>query len=102
MFEKLNLGSTSSAELETITGSTNNTTTTESKPKKNKSPKKPKESPPKLAKDAPKELHAIGTFFAGIATMKIDKTDLELSRTQRIIFEEKGIRYEYTRNKRHS
>lgn len=67
-------------------------------PKKEKS--KDKTQKPKLARDAPKELNLTGTFYAGIATMKVvDKSDLELSRTQRIIIEEKGIHYEYTRNK---
>jgi len=61
--------------------------------------KQPSKKSPKLAKDKPKELHAIGKFYAGIAELKVEKSNLELNRTQRIIFEEKGIKYEYIRNK---
>lgn len=54
---------------------------------------------PQLSKDKPKELHLTGKFFGGVAEMKLDKTTLELTRTQRIIIEEKGKHYEYVLSK---
>lgn len=82
----------------TTVGYSDNATTTAStmetpKPKKKKSKKEPK-----LAKDETKELHASGKFFGGVAELKIDKTDLEMLRTQRIILtDDNGKQYVFTR-----
>jgi len=73
--------------------------TTEESKKKQKPKKQPPTKSPTLAKDKPKELHAIGKFYAGVAELQVKKSDLELARTQRIIFEENGVHYEYTRIK---
>lgn len=100
MFEGLkNIGSSSSDKEETVTASTVEPTTTVEtpKPKKSKKPDKPQKP---LARDAPKELQATGKFFGGVAEMKIDKTDLEMPRVQRIILEDKhGKHYEFLRSK---
>jgi len=74
------------------------TTTTEA-PKNKKSKNKEKAQEPTLSRDVKKELKLTGTFYAGIASMKVEKSDLELSRTQRIILEENGVHYEYMRIK---
>jgi len=71
------------------------------KPKKKKSKKsKSTQNDSTPAKDKPKKLHCIGTFHTGIAELKVEKCDLELPRTQKIILEDKGIHYEYTKDKR--
>lgn len=86
-------GSTDSTDTTTV-GTITATTSESTK----KSKQKKKESP--LAKDAPKELHAKGKFFGGIAEMKIGKTNLKMSRTQRIILtDENGKHYEFLRSK---
>ncbi len=71
------------------------------KPKTEKKEKTlPKSDDKPLAKNKLKELHIEGKFFSGIIEARIVKSDLELSRTQRIIIKDNGVTYEYTRTKR--
>ena len=92
---------TSTAKVTTDNSDNTTATTTlvveESKNTKKSKTKKTQE--PKLARDSPKELHATGTFYGGIASLKLEKCDISLPRTQRIILEENGVHHEYTRIK---
>jgi len=92
-----NTDSLTSLNLDNANNSIASTTFTMEAPKKEKPQDKTQK--PKLDRDAKKELKLTGTFYAGIAELKVEKSDLELNRTQRIIFEENGVHYEYTRNK---
>lgn len=49
--------------------------------------------------EKPHTLKSTGEFNAGIADMKVTKTTLDLSRTQRITFENDGKKYEYIRTR---
>lgn len=96
-------GTTGDDEVETITVNDIDETVKKIAPKIKKSKKQietPKAEPPQLARDARQVLLATGKFFGGVAEMKIDKTDLEMSRTQRIILLDKnGKHYEFLRSK---
>jgi len=104
MFGKKNKDedSTTSTVQVNLENTGDNTTTASisvEEPKKKKSKSKKPQEEPKLARDRKRELHATGTFFGGIASMKLENNDIELPRTQRIILEKNGVHYEYLRSK---